>query len=93
MDAARHGLSAHGLTAQPQFVAYAVADLPALAPLVARHVFGLPLLTWVVRTRRRAAVCRALGRSDDFRGLSAMKRAQNDEAAKQAKSSADDLRQ
>ncbi len=38
------------LTAQPQFVAYAVADLPALAPLVARHVFGLPLLTWAVRT-------------------------------------------
>jgi glycerophosphoryl diester phosphodiesterase len=39
-----------GLTAQPQFVAYAVADLPALAPLAARHVFGLPLLTWAVRT-------------------------------------------
>jgi glycerophosphoryl diester phosphodiesterase len=38
------------LTAQPQFVAYAVADLPALAPLMARHIFGLPLLTWAVRT-------------------------------------------
>jgi hypothetical protein len=38
------------LTARPQFVAYAVADLPALAPLAARHVFGLPLLTWAVRT-------------------------------------------
>jgi glycerophosphoryl diester phosphodiesterase len=38
------------LTSRPQFVAYAVADLPALAPLVARHVFGLPLLTWAVRT-------------------------------------------
>jgi glycerophosphoryl diester phosphodiesterase len=36
--------------ATPQFVAYAVADLPALAPLTARHVFGLPLLTWAVRT-------------------------------------------
>jgi glycerophosphoryl diester phosphodiesterase len=45
------------LTARPQFVAYAVADLPALAPLVARHVFGLPLLTWAVRTEpeRRVA--------------------------------------
>ncbi len=44
-------------TARPQFVAYAVADLPALAPLVARHVFGLPLLTWAVRTEpeRRCA--------------------------------------
>jgi glycerophosphoryl diester phosphodiesterase len=38
------------LTARPQFVAYSVADLPAVAPLVARHVFGLPLLTWAVRT-------------------------------------------
>ncbi|HEY2531853.1 MAG TPA: glycerophosphodiester phosphodiesterase family protein [Xanthobacteraceae bacterium] len=38
------------LTARPDFVAYAVADLPAAAPLLARHVFGLPLLTWVVRT-------------------------------------------
>jgi glycerophosphoryl diester phosphodiesterase len=39
-----------GLLARPQFVAYAVADLPALAPIFARHVFGLPLLTWAVRT-------------------------------------------
>jgi len=38
------------LTAWPQFVAYAVVDLPALAPLVARYAFGLPLLTWAVRT-------------------------------------------
>jgi glycerophosphoryl diester phosphodiesterase len=56
----RHGMGylLTALTAQPQFVAYGVADLPALAPLVARHVFGLPLLTWAVRTeaeRRTAA--------------------------------------
>jgi glycerophosphoryl diester phosphodiesterase len=38
------------LTARPQFVAYAVADLPAVAPLFARHVLSLPLLTWAVRT-------------------------------------------
>ncbi|MGH6672882.1 MAG: glycerophosphodiester phosphodiesterase family protein [Xanthobacteraceae bacterium] len=38
------------LTSRPQFVAYAVANLPALAPLLARHAFGLPLLTWAVRT-------------------------------------------
>ena len=46
------------LTAHPQFVAYAVGDLPAPAPLFARHVLCLPLLTWVVRTqseRQRAA--------------------------------------
>ena len=48
----RYGMG-YGLTvlmARPQFVAYAVADLPALAPLAVRHVFGLPLLTWAVRT-------------------------------------------
>jgi glycerophosphoryl diester phosphodiesterase len=47
----------HGLRTRPHFLAYAVRDLPALPPLVARHVFGLPLLTWTVRTaedRKRA---------------------------------------
>ena len=46
------------LTARPQFVAYAIADLPAAAPLFARHVLSMPLLTWAVRTpseRQRAA--------------------------------------
>jgi glycerophosphoryl diester phosphodiesterase len=56
----RHGMGylLTALTTRPQFVAYAVADLPALAPWFARRVRGLPLLTWVVRTeaeRRRAA--------------------------------------
>ena len=56
----RHGMGylLTALSAQPQFVAYAVADLPAVAPLFARRVLGLPLLTWAVRTeaeQRRAA--------------------------------------
>lgn len=38
------------LLPRPQFVAYAVNNLPALAPLVARRVAGLPLVTWTVRT-------------------------------------------
>jgi glycerophosphoryl diester phosphodiesterase len=45
------------LGARPQFVAYGFKGLPAVAPLVARWIFGLPLLTWTVRTevdRRRA---------------------------------------
>jgi glycerophosphoryl diester phosphodiesterase len=36
--------------AWPNFIAYDIAALPALAPLTARFVFGLPLLTWTVRT-------------------------------------------
>ena len=48
----------HALRTQPHFVAYWVNDLPAAAPWIARHIFGLPLLTWTVRTaeqRTRAA--------------------------------------
>jgi len=36
--------------ARPHFIAYDIAALPAVAPLIAKHVFGLPLLTWTVRT-------------------------------------------
>jgi glycerophosphoryl diester phosphodiesterase len=48
----------HGLSTRPHFVAYHVADLPAAAPLIARYIFGLRLLTWTVRSendRKRAA--------------------------------------
>jgi glycerophosphoryl diester phosphodiesterase len=40
----------HVLRTRPHFVAYWVNDLPAPAPWIARHIFGLPLLTWTVRT-------------------------------------------
>lgn len=48
----------HAPRSRPHFVAYAVKDLPAPGPWVARQVFGLPLLTWTVRSqqdRQRAA--------------------------------------
>ena len=47
----------HALRTRPQFVAYSVRDLPAAAPLIARMMFGRPLLTWTVRNeadRQRA---------------------------------------
>jgi glycerophosphoryl diester phosphodiesterase len=40
----------HALRTRPHFIAYWVNDLPATAPWIARHLFGLPLLTWTVRT-------------------------------------------
>src|SRR6185312_16975411 len=46
------------VSARPQFVAYMVDNLPALAPGIARHILCLPLIAWVVRTeaeRQRAA--------------------------------------
>ena len=47
----------HATRTRPQFIAYAIKDLPALPPLILR-LFGMPLLTWTVRTeadRARAA--------------------------------------
>ena len=41
---------AHALRCRPHFVAYNVKDLPAPAPLAARHLLAKPLLTWTVRT-------------------------------------------
>jgi len=46
------------LRARPQFVAYALTDLPAAAPLLARMI-RLPVLTWTARSEedhRRAAL-------------------------------------
>jgi glycerophosphoryl diester phosphodiesterase len=48
----------HAFRTRPHFVAFWVNQLPAPAPWIARNIFGLPLLTWTVRTpeqRDRAA--------------------------------------
>jgi glycerophosphoryl diester phosphodiesterase len=48
----------HAWQSRPQFIAYAVKDLPAPIPWASRNVLRLPLLTWTVRTeqdRERAA--------------------------------------
>ena len=47
----------HSPRTRPHFVAYNVKDLPSPGPWITRHLFGLPLLTWTVRTeedRQRA---------------------------------------
>lgn len=48
----------HAPRTRPQFIAFAVKDLPAAVPLIARRLFGLPLLTWTVRSEddRRVAM-------------------------------------
>ncbi|MDB5580709.1 MAG: glycerophosphodiester phosphodiesterase [Bradyrhizobium sp.] len=40
----------HAFRTRPHFVAFWVNQLPAPAPWIARNVFGLPLLSWTVRT-------------------------------------------
>ncbi len=46
--AMRHLLTA--AIARPHFIAYDIRALPALAPVIAKVLFGLPLLTWTVHT-------------------------------------------
>ncbi len=49
----------HGFSTQPHFVAFWIEQLPALAPWIARNLFGCPLLAWTVRTpEQRAAAAR-----------------------------------
>jgi glycerophosphoryl diester phosphodiesterase len=45
----------HFFRTQPDFVAYRVDDLPAVAPWIARHAFGCRLLSWTVRTPAQRA--------------------------------------
>jgi glycerophosphoryl diester phosphodiesterase len=46
-----------GLSARPQFLAYAVGGLPGLLPTFMRRIMCMPVLTWTVRTEaeRQAA--------------------------------------
>ncbi|WP_417688905.1 glycerophosphodiester phosphodiesterase family protein [Roseibium sp.] len=44
---------------RPHFISYGIRDLPSIAPRIWRSVFGLPVMTWTVRTedqRHRAAL-------------------------------------
>jgi glycerophosphoryl diester phosphodiesterase len=56
---ARRGLGyvRSGLSARPQFLAYAVGALPGLLPFFMRRIMCMPVLTWTVRTdaERQAA--------------------------------------
>src|SRR3954447_9252971 len=45
----------HAFRTRPHFVAYWVDELPAAAPWIARNIFGLPLLTWTVKTPKQRA--------------------------------------
>ena len=54
----------HAFRTRPHFVAYWVNELPAAAPWIARNIFGLPLLTWTVRTQEQRA--RAAGHADQM---------------------------
>ena len=46
----KRGYAAAAFRARPHFLAWSVRDLPGFWPLLGRWAFGLPLLTWTVRT-------------------------------------------
>lgn len=53
----RLGNLLHMPKTSPHFIAYYIRDLPAFAPLLARYLLGMKLLTWTVRSepeQRRA---------------------------------------
>ena len=72
MAALRHGITAPGLDGAAALRRLCGRRPAGAGPLAGAALFGLPLLTWAVRTAAGAAARRALGRPDDFRGLSAM---------------------
>jgi glycerophosphoryl diester phosphodiesterase len=45
------GFLLHAPRSRPHFIAYGVKDLPSPGPLIARYLFGRPLLTWTVRSQ------------------------------------------
>jgi glycerophosphoryl diester phosphodiesterase len=59
----------HANRTRPHFVAYAVHDLPAVAPLLGRYLFGRPLLTWTVRTESDRRVARRWADQMIFEGF------------------------
>jgi glycerophosphoryl diester phosphodiesterase len=61
----------HGLASRPDFVAYRVRDLTAVAPRAARHMFGLPLLTWTVRSEADRAIAARFADQIIFEGFRA----------------------
>jgi glycerophosphoryl diester phosphodiesterase len=59
----------HFFRTRPHFVSYGVNDLPAAAPWITKHIFGLPLLTWTVRTSEQRERTARYGDQMTFEGF------------------------
>ena len=59
----------HIPSTKPHFVAYSVSDLPAFAPLAARHLLGMKLLTWTVRSDEQRKTARRWADQMIFEGF------------------------
>lgn len=65
--AMRHLLTA--AIARPNFIAYDIRALPALAPGIARDLFHLPLLTWTVRSEAEKTDAQLFADAMIFEGI------------------------
>lgn len=65
--ALRHLL--HAPRSRPKFVSYCIGDLPAPGPWIARRFFGLPVITWTVRSAADRAKARASADQIVFEGF------------------------
>jgi glycerophosphoryl diester phosphodiesterase len=61
----------HGATTRPAFLACRVDDLATFAPRAARLMFGLPLLTWTVRSEQDRAMAARYADQIIFEGFRA----------------------
>jgi len=59
----------HLLRTRPHFVSYRVNDLPALAPWIAKNLFGCNLLSWTVRTPEQRAKSAEYAEQMTFEGF------------------------
>jgi glycerophosphoryl diester phosphodiesterase len=65
----RLGLTLAALSSRPHFLAYNVRDLPAMLPLMARSLLGMPVLAWTVRTREEHDCARRWANQIIFEGF------------------------
>ena len=61
----------HGWKSRPAFLAYRVDDLAAITPRTVRLLFGLPLLTWTVRSAQDRAKAARFADQMIFEGFAA----------------------
>jgi glycerophosphoryl diester phosphodiesterase len=61
----------HGWKSRPAFLAHRVDDLAAITPRAARLVFGLPLLTWTVRSAQDRTMAARFADQSIFEGFRA----------------------
>jgi glycerophosphoryl diester phosphodiesterase len=59
----------HAVAAAPQFLAYAVDDLPAAIPSLLRQVLRMPLLAWTVRDERQRQLAKRWADQMIFEGF------------------------